>query len=248
MTAHYDQIGRTYARTRRADPRIAAQVDAALGDATTVLNVGAGTGSYEPVGRSVVALEPSLTMIRQRPTSAAPAVQGVAEHLPFADSAFDAAMGTLTLHHWRDVAAGLAEVGRVSRRQVFLLFDNDVTAGFWLIDDYFPELWATAAALDEPTVATVAEHLDVRRVEVVPVPADCQDGFGCAHWNRPEAHLDPVVMANVSWTSSVEPPVLAEGLNRLRADLDSGEWDRRHGHLRDLAEKDFGYRLVLAAS
>ena len=248
MTAHYDQIGRTYARTRRADPRIAAQVDAALGDATTVLNVGAGTGSYEPVGRRVVALEPSLTMIGQRPTSAAPAVQGVAEHLPFADGAFDAAMGTLTLHHWRDVAAGLAEVGRVSSRQAFLLFDNDVTAGFWLIDDYFPELWATAAALDEPTAATVAEHLDVRRVEVVPVPADCQDGFGCAYWNRPEAHLDPVVMANVSWTSSVEPSVLAEGLNRLRADLESGEWDRRHGHLRDLAEKDFGYRLVLAGS
>ena len=153
---------------------------------------------------------------------------------------------TRTLHHWQDVPARLAEVRRVSRRQVFLLFDNDAASGYWLVDDYFPELWDPAAVADEPTAASIGEHLDVQRVEVVPVPADCQDGFGGAFWARPEAHLRPEVMANVSWTSLVEPELLAERLDRLRADLESGEWDRRHGHLRSLPEKDFGYRLVVA--
>ena len=244
--ARYDEIGRTYSRTRRADPRIAAQVAAALGDAETVLNVGAGSGNYEPGDRRVVGLEPSMTMIRQRPAGAAPAVQGVAEQLPFPDGAFDAVMGTLTLHHWTDLAAGLAEARRVSRRQAFLLFDTDEWAEYWLIDDYFPEVLDHPSERDAPTARSVGEHLDVRRVEVVPVPADCTDGFGAAFWARPEAHLDPDVLAGVSWTSLYEPDALAAGVKRLRADLESGEWDRRHGHLRELTEKDCSYRLVIA--
>lgn len=242
----YDQIGRTYAETRRADPRIAAQIAAALGDARSVLNVGAGTGNYEPTGPSVIAVEPSMTMICQRPTGSAPVVQGVAEGLPFVDGAFDAAMGTLTLHHWTDLAAGLAEVRRVSRRQVFLLFDGIFRDGYWLIDDYFPEVWRLASELEAPTVGDLGEHLDVQRAEAVMIPGDCTDGFGCAYWNRPEAHLDPVVLDGMSWTSQLDADVLAAGVERLRADLASGAWDRRLGHLRDLDEKDYGYRLVVA--
>lgn len=242
----YDEIGRTYARTRRADPRIAAQITAALGDARSVLNVGAGSGNYEPTDRRVVALEPSTTMLRQRPADGAPAVQGVAERLPFADGTFDAVMGTLTLHHWTDLAAGLAEVRRVSRRQVFLLFDNDERPDFWLVDDYFPDLEDHPSEREAPTARMVGEHLDVQRVETVPIPADCTDGFGAAYWARPEAHLEPDVIAGVSWTSLYDEATLAERFGRLRADLESGEWDRRHGHLRGLPEKDYGYRLVVA--
>lgn len=244
--AVYDEIGRTYARTRQADPRIAVQVDAALGGAVTVLNVGAGSGNYEPTDRRVLALEPSMTMIRQRSSGAAPAVQGVAGGLPFADGSFDAAMGTLTLHHWPDLGDGLAEVRRVSRRQVFLLFEGLVRDGYWLIDDYFPSVWELASEQEAPTVAMVGEHLEVRGVEVVNIPGDCTDGFGCAYWNRPEAHLEPVVLAGMSWTSRLAPEVLADGVARLRDDLESGRWDERHGHLRSMAEADHGYRLVIA--
>jgi len=218
----------------------------ALGDATSVVNVGAGSGNYEPPDRRVVALEPSVTMIRQRADGAAPAVQGVAGGLPFVDGAFDAAMGTLTLHHWPDLGEGLAEVRRVSRRQVFLLFDGTVRDGYWLVDDYFPSVRDLASERDAPTVAAAAEHLDVRQVEVVKVPDDCTDGFGCAYWNRPEAHLEPVVLDGMSWTTWLARDVLDEGVERLRFDLASGRWDERHGHLRSMSEADYGYRLVIA--
>jgi hypothetical protein len=137
-------------------------------------------------------------------------------------------------------------VRRVSRCQVFLLFDVDTAHEYWLIDEYFPAV----AAIDHETAAPrpedVGEHLDVRQVEVVPVPADCTDGFGCSFWNRPEAHLDPNVMAGMSWTAMIDPAELQAGVDHLAADLESGEWDRRHGHLRELTEADYGYRLVIA--
>jgi SAM-dependent methyltransferase len=244
--AVYDEIGRTYTRTRRADPRIAARIAAALGGAASVLNVGAGSGNYEPTDLRVIALEPSMTMIRQRPAGAAPAVQGVAGDLPFVDGSFDGAMGTLTVHHWPNLGEGLAEVRRVSRRQVFLLFDGLVRNGYWLIDDYFPSVWELACEHQAPTVAMVGEHLDVRRVEVVMIPSDCTDGFGCAFWSRPEAHLDPFVLAGMSWSSQLAPEVLAEGVEQLRQDLATGRWDERHGHLRSMSEADYGYKLVIA--
>jgi SAM-dependent methyltransferase len=244
--AVYDEIGRTYARTRQADPRIAAQIVAALGDAASVLNVGAGSGNYEPTDRRVIALEPSMTMIRQRPAGIAPVVQGVAGELPFADRTFDVAMGTLTLHHWPDLGAGLAEVRRVSRRQVFMLFDGLVREGYWLIDDYFPSVWQLDSERQAPTVAMVGGHLDVVRAEVVMIPSDCTDGFGCAYWNRPEAHLDPVVLRGMSWSSLLGPEVLAAGVEHLRDDLETGRWDERQGHLRSMTEADYGYKLVIA--
>jgi SAM-dependent methyltransferase len=244
--AVYDDIGRTYTRTRQADPRIAAQIAAALGDAASVLNVGAGSGNYEPKNRRVIALEPSITMIRQRQSSAAPAVQGIAGDLPFVDGSFDVAMGTLTLHHWPNLGGGLSEVRRVSRRQVFMLFDGLMRDGYWLIDDYFPSVWELPSERHAPTVAMVGEHFDVRRTEVIMIPGDCTDGFGCAYWNRPEAHLDPDVLAGMSWSSQLAPEVLTEGVKRLRADLECGRWDGRHGHLRSMTEADYGYKLVIA--
>jgi SAM-dependent methyltransferase len=245
---NYDEIGRSYSRTRQADPRIAARIVAALGNATSVLNVGAGSGNYEPTDRQVIALEPSTTMIRQRPVGAAPVVRGVAGDLPFVDRSFDAAMGTLTLHHWPDLGLGLSEVRRVSRRQVFMLYDGLTRGRYWLIDDYFPSVWDLDSERQAPTVAMVREHLDVFDVEVVMIPSDCTDGFGCAYWNRPEAHLDPVVLAGMSWTSHIAPEVLAEGVERLRDDLQTGRWDQRYGHLRSMTEADYGYKLVMAGS
>jgi hypothetical protein len=150
------------------------------------------------------------------------------------------------LHHWADLGTGLAEVRRVSRRQVFLLFDDLVGLGYWLIDDYFPSVWDLASERQAPTVAMVAEHLDVRWVEVVMIPSDCTDGFGCAYWSRPEAHLDPLVLAGMSWSSQLASEVLAEGVERLCEDLATGRWDERHGHLRSMTAADYGYKLVIA--
>jgi hypothetical protein len=155
-------------------------------------------------------------------------------------------MGTLTLHHWPDVGAGLAEVRRVSRRQGFMLFDGLMRDGYWLIDDYFPSVWELDSERQAPTVAMVAEHLDVQRVEVVMIPGDCTDGFGCAYWNRPEAHLDPIVLAGMSWSSQLSPDLLAEGVEHLRDDLETGWWDERYGQLRSMTEADYGYKLVIA--
>lgn len=242
----YDTIGRTYTSTRRADPRIARQIHDALGAARSVVNVGAGTGNYEPTDRLVVAVEPSSTMIEQRQPGTAHAVQGVAERLPFVDDGFDVAMATLTLHHWSDLATGLAEMRRVARRQVIFSFDQDATSGYWLIDEYFPDYRSLPSEASAPDVTDIAKHLRVRSADVIPVPADCTDGFGGAYWNRPEAHLDPLVRAGMSWIAQMDPAVVERSVQRLAADLADGTWDARHGHLREMTEIDLGYRLVVA--
>jgi SAM-dependent methyltransferase len=241
----YDTIGRTYAQARRADPRVAAQILAGLGAARSVVNVGAGTGNYEPTDRAVIAVEPSRTMIDQRPPGAAPAVQGVAERLPFPDGAFDAAMAALTLHHWSDLAAGLAELRRVATRQVIFAFDPSTSGTYWLVDDYFPEYRALETEWNAPTPDDVGRHLDVQRVEVIPVPADCVDGFGGAYWCRPEAHLDPVVRAGMSWLAQLDPEIVDRNIARLAAEIDDGTWEQKYGHLREQESIDLGYRLIV---
>ena len=185
----YDTIGRGYARQRRPDPRIAAHVTAALGGARSVLNVGAGAGSYEPPDRRVVAVEPSGVMLAQRPPGAAPAVQARAEALPFPDRAFDATMAVLTLHHWADRARGLAECARVARERVVLLTWDPAASGFWLTKEYFPA-FIEADRRAFPCIASYAGAFGPgARVHVpaVPVPRDCVDGFLGAYWARPEA-------------------------------------------------------------
>jgi SAM-dependent methyltransferase len=238
----YDHIGWRYATGRRSDPRIAAAIQAALGGARTVLNVGAGSGSYEPRDRRVVAVEPSVVMIAQRLRDAAPAVRAVAEALPFPDGAFDAAMGVLTIHHWADRDRGLAEMRRVAGRVVLFLCDPRRRPRWWL-GEYFPAT-ARLEAARETAVAELARVLGPLEVTPVPIPGDCADGFNGAYWRRPEAILDPAVWGPMSALSMIGEADRAAGMSRLRADLESGAWDRRHGHLRGLAELDLGYSVA----
>jgi SAM-dependent methyltransferase len=248
VTAAYDTIGRSYTRTRVPDERIARRIHAALGDARRVLNVGAGAGAYEPRDRDVVAVEPSRTMLAQRPPRAAPALRGVAEALPFADGAFDAVMAVLTLHHWTDLERGVAELRRVAARQVVFFFEPAMSNAYWLVTDYFPDFVDLPSEQRAPGEARLRDLLDVRDVVVVPVPNDCTDGFGACFWNRPERYLDPDVQAGMSCMAQLPPDVLAARIARLRADLDSGAWDARHGHLRALDEFDGGYRICIGGA
>lgn len=241
----YDSIGRSYSHQRRSDPRIAAHVWAALGDARSVLNVGAGTGSYEPDDRAVVAVDPSAVMLAQRLAGAAPAVQARAEALPFCDDAFDAVMAVLTVHHWADQPRGLAECARVARQRVVLLtWDPDADA-FWLLKDYLPSFIELDRQQMPPISAYSEAFGPAARVQVIPVPipADCVDGFLGAYWARPAAYLDPAVRSGISLFSH---PGSAPGLERLRHDVESGAWHERYGHLLELDALDLGYRLVVA--
>lgn len=243
----YDALGHGYAARRRADPRIAERVHAALGDARTVVNVGAGAGSYEPEDRWVLAVEPSATMRAQRPPQAAPALAAAAEHLPFDDGAFDAAMATVTVHHWNDLARGLGELRRVARGPVAVLtFAIDTPWVAWF-GDYLPE-GALVERGSFPDPARIADLLGGGEVETVPVPLDCTDGFIPSFYGRPEAFLDPAVRSAQSVWPRLPAGAEARFVARLEADLASGAWDAAWGHLRTQPELDGGLRLVRAAT
>ena len=241
----YDVLGRSYSATRATDPRIASAIWDALGDARSVVNVGAGTGSYEPPDRDVTAVEPSEVMIAQRPPGAAPAIRASAEALPFEDASFDAAMAVLTLHHWADWRAGVEELRRVARRAVVLSWDPSFAGRLWISADYFPELIDEDVELF-PSLADQAGALRAMRVSAVPIPADCRDGFYGAHWRRPEAYLDPMVRAGISTMAKRAPGELDAGLARLEDDLRTGAWAERHADLLELEELDLGYRLLVS--
>ena len=240
----YDSIGDTYTATRGTEPRIAAQVWAALGDARTVLNVGAGTGSYEPIDRDVTAVEPSAVMRAQRPTGPAWCVAAVAERLPFADHSFDAAMAFSTVHHWPDPIAGVREMQRVARRVVVFTCDNtDRTwrRRFWLTRDYLPEVAASPVGL-----ATVLARAIGAKIERVLIPWDCTDGFFEAYWRRPEAYLDEDVRRGISVWANIGRDAEQRAVRGLRADLASGRWAERNRDLLDLEAADLGLRLLVA--
>ncbi|MDP9256416.1 MAG: class I SAM-dependent methyltransferase [Actinomycetota bacterium] len=245
--SEYDRIGLTYATTRAPDPRIARQIAEALGDARSVVNVGAGTGAYEPRGLEVVAVEPSAVMLAQRAPGAAPAVQAAAEALPFPDASFDAALAVLTMHHWSDWRAGIAELRRVARERIVMLtFDPAYISRYWLVRDYLPQI----AIQDErrfPAVEAVAEALGGAEIVAVRIAHDCSDGFLCAWWRRPLAYLEEGVRANISSCAALEPGVLAEALERLERDVADGTWLERNADLIARDEADFGYRLLVAA-
>ena len=247
----YEQHGAGYASVRRPDPRIAARVLAALGASRTVLNVGAGAGSYEPVDRYVLAVEPSSMMRSQRPAGAAPAVDAAAEQLPFDDASFDATLAILTVHQWTDVDRGLRELRRVSQGLVVVLtLDAPSLQQFWLAD-YLPEIVAVERARF-PRLAQVTDALAPGSAEVsvdpVPVPLDCTDGFGEAFYGRPEAFLRPEIRAATSGLALADPVAMHRGLQRLEDDLASGVWDATYGHLRRQAERVGAFRLVTARS
>ena len=237
----YDRIGAGYASTRRECPRIAARIHAALGDARSVANVGAGTGSYEPDDREVIAIEPSAVMIAQRST---PAIQATAGALPLDDDSVDAAMAILTIHHWdAELEAGLRELRRVARDHVVILtYDAEVSARMWLMADYLPEV----AELDRrifPPPETLGE-----RVEVVPVHRDTPDWQLGSFWAHPERVLDPAARAATSGFARMDPGVVERVAAAVERDLADGTWDARHGHLRELDSYDVGLRLVVGTA
>jgi SAM-dependent methyltransferase len=245
--SEYDASRAAYTATRRADPRIASAIERALGDARTVLHVGAGAGSYETPDREVTAVEPSATMRAQRPPGAAEAIDARAEELPFDNGSFDAATAILTVHHWNDPARGLRELRRVARGPVVVLtFDPREADAFWLVRDYLPEIAVIDSARFLTIPATVEALGGEADVERIPIPHDCRDGFLGAYWRRPERYLEPLARPGISCFAELDPAVLERALERLRNDVESGAWRRRYGGLLSREELDIGYRLVVA--
>jgi SAM-dependent methyltransferase len=243
MPELYDEIGIGYGNYRRPDPRLATAILGALGEPGTLVNVGAGAGSYEPTDRPVIAVEPSLAMIRQRGRGSAPVVQASATHLPFRDAAFAAALAVLTVHHWPDRSQGLTEMVRVAQSRILIVTWDPAASGFWLIDDYFPEI----GEIDRRILPSIDElHGVLGNIEVrsLLVPHDCSDGFLGAYWRRPHRYLDAGVRSAISTFSKIRD--LEAGLARLRNDLEDGTWERRYGYLSGRSDIDLGYRLVIA--
>jgi SAM-dependent methyltransferase len=240
----YEQIGVDYTSARCTEPRIAEQIFSALGDAESVLNVGAGTGSYEPTDRDVLAVEPSSVMRAQRPTGAAPCIDASAESLPFPDQSFDAAMAVLSDHHWSDPIAGLREMRRVARRVVVFQWDDTESQRFWLIRDYLPEYHALGQ--DRPALSERAAAIGAR-VEMVLIPWDCVDGFFHCYWRRPEAYLTEAVRRGSSVWARVGAPAEQRVVGTLSADLASGAWRERNRELAGFESADLGARLLIAS-
>ncbi|HEY2333414.1 MAG TPA: class I SAM-dependent methyltransferase [Solirubrobacterales bacterium] len=243
--AAYDRIGVGYGKHRRADSRIAARIEAALGDARTVVNVGAGAGSYEPSDREVTAVEPSAEMIAQRPSGAAPVVQASAESLPFEADSFDAALAVLTAHHWADLTAGLGEMQRVARRRIVIVtFDSEALESLWITADYFPEM----LDLKRPSGASshdLMKLLPAPTSSPLPVPRDCTDHFFAALWARPELLFDEDLVRPMWVWQSISEEARQAGRKRLAADLENGAWEERYGHLRQESELEVGLRLIV---
>jgi SAM-dependent methyltransferase len=244
----YDRIGEGYARTRREDARFRALIHGALGDARTVVNVGAGAGSYEPRDRHVIAVEPSDVMAAQRPPELAPAIRAGAGELPLRDRSVDAAMAVLTVHHWDDdQERGVRELRRVARGPVVIFtFDARVSGEMWLMKDYLPENAAMDAAICPPPEQLAAWLGGEARIDVVPVPRDTPDWSLTSFWAHPERVLDPAARAATSGFARQPPDVVARVVAAVERDLASGDWDARHGHLRTLDAYDAGLRLVVA--
>jgi SAM-dependent methyltransferase len=241
----YDTIGLGYLDHRRAEPRWEALIHEQLGDGRLVVNVGAGTGNYEPLDRAVVAVEPSRVMVGQRGTGAAPAVRASGSALPLRSGCADVAMAILTMHHWDDWVTGLAELCRVAPRRLVLTMDFELHSRFWLLEDYVPEVGEATRVLG-PGAAEVADAVGGGTSIPLLVPRDMQDGVLGAYWCRPEAYLDPGVRANCSGLALADPAVVSRGVAALNADLSSGEWHRQHADLAELPAIDLGYRLVVA--
>lgn len=239
--ALYDTLGIGYRELRQPDPRIGAYIRQGLGDARSIINVGAGAGSYEPRNCELIAVEPSSVMIAQRPQESAPVVRAVAEALPFADKSFDAALAILTIHHWPNINQGLQELARVASNKV-VIFTFDPTVKYaWLID-YFPEFQAIDLAA-MPPLTDIAKQFTRASIVNVPIPHNCSDGFLCAYWRRPRAYLNADVRAAISSFAKIADA--KPGLAALEQDLDSGAWDKRYGELLTQTSLDCGYRLII---
>ena len=241
----YDTHGYGYAQQRRTDPRIAALVHAALGSARTVLNIGAGAGSYEPEDRYVLAVEPSAVMRAQRPAHRVPAIHGIAEELPLDDQSVDASMAMVTVHQWADAHKGFSELRRVTRGAIVVLtFDRNALDRYWLVD-YAPELIAAEYRRYPPIDMIRAELGGTTEVHTIPIPIDCVDGFTEAFYGRPERFLDPAIRRSQSAWGFVDTTVQERFVQTLGADLQSGAWDERYGAWRQLPAFEGSLRLIV---
>lgn len=241
MEALYDSIGLGYTLQRTTDPCIARQLYSHLEGAETILNIGAGTGSYEPDGASLIALEPSTEMLRQRHRDALPAVQGTAESMPFKDKCFSHAMTVLSLHHWKNRRQAFTEISRVTRETFIALSWDPHGKPFWLTRDYFPEIYS----MDKNTFPGREEfsrYFDDVKIETVPIPASCKDGFLAAFWKRPRAYLDATVQTSISSFSKLGD--YSAGINQLERDLGNGTWKKKNQALLEQDELDAGYIIV----
>lgn len=239
---NYDNIGKNYGLYRQPDPRLAQAILIALGDSQKIVNVGAGTGSYEPSDRTVVAVEPSSEMIRQRRNNSASVVVAQAENLPFADKEFEAALAVLSIHHWSDWQAGLREMRRVARDRVVLLTCDLDRAYFWLVRDYFPDIRSSDRQIF-PTISAIENVLGKIEVQEIPIPHDCLDGFLGAYWRRPSAYLDVGVLSSISAFWRIGE--ICSGIDRLQADIESGRWAVANADILKLEYLDLGYRLII---
>ena len=243
-SADYKVVGKNYSGFRQPDPRIAALINSELDDMASIINIGAGTGSYEPEGKIISAVEPSKTMLDQRPNKPNTFIyQAAAENLPFESNSHDAALAILTIHHWDDWRKGLTEALRVARKKVVLLTWVGMPNGFWLFD-YLPELRDIDRNLF-PSVEDISSVLGKVHVSKVPIPSDCTDGFLCAYWSRPEMYLDSKARSAISSFSRISD--ISNGLGKLEVDIKTGAWEKKYGHLRSFDEYDFGYRLVVCS-
>lgn len=239
----YETIGSNYCQARIPDARIARRIHRALGDAVTVCNVGAGTGSYEPDDREVVAVEPSQKMIDQRPPGSR-VIQAAAEAIPLEDNSFDVSMAVLTIHHWDDPAKGLSEMRRISNRQVVMAFDPDWIDSLWLVRDYLPEIVDLENDRRVP-IQSIMSALKTDHVQPLLVPWDCTDGFQAAYWRRPEKYLAPMIRNSISSLAQLPTSVVLRAVDQLEHDLQTGAWHQRNAHLLEKSEMDFGYRLIV---
>ena len=243
----YETIGVGYSVGRRPDPRWQAAINAVIGDAQRVINIGAGTGSYEPTERAVIAVEPSELMVNQRPKTAAPVVMATAENVPILSGWADLIMTLLSLHHWTDWRAGISEMRRLAPRRVVLTYDAEIHASFWLLRDYLPEV-AVSEQSRTPKVEAIAEALggDVE-ILALEVPWDCIDGVLPAHWRRPAAYLDPQVRAWCSALAQADQRIVERAVGQLARDIGSGAWGQRNRDLVELNSFDAGFRLVVSS-
>jgi SAM-dependent methyltransferase len=243
LSANYEIIGKHYSSLRRPDPRIACAIHTELDNVASIVNIGAGTGSYEPFDKQVVAVEPSETMVAQRNAGKnTKIIRAYAENLPLRSNSFDAALAILTIHHWRDWQEGIQEALRVARKKIIVFTWIGMPKKFWLFD-YFPEIEHIDKALF-PSVEQLSALLGHVKVKTVPIPADCTDGFMCAYWARPECYINPRVRSTISTFSRIGD--IQEGVRKLTRDIDSGEWNIKYGHLKALSEFDFGYCLIVS--
>ena len=241
MKTNYDETGKNYATGRATDPRIAAQIHAKLRGAESVLNIGAGSGSYEPSNINVTAVEPSERMIKQRGALSAPVMKAQAESLPFNDGEFSHCMTVLSMHHWSSRPKAFSEIKRVTRDRFVAITWDPESYPFWLSRDYFPEIYDIDQTIF-PKLAELNDTFDNIDVEILELPADCIDGFMAAYWQRPEAYLDDTIRENMSTFSKIGD--LESGIARLRKDLDSGTWKSRNQSLINSDTFDAGYRLI----